>query len=196
MRARLQSRSRDLRGGTGPRIAMNLTRLTQHAAYRQLHIGGKTYEASPTKTWGSRDRSWGVRVVWANAIPRERRALMCRRSSGLWSPTNFADTCTHFDVMEMRRFAMAQFGRISKGDIGSAPTVIPSIEFNIVIEKDPSRAQSGNQIARCLVVGITVDLEVLYNFTCSIRIFHPMLGHGSTSGRGEHVRIIQTGRCE
>src|SRR5882762_8071247 len=48
----------------GPRIAMDLTRLTQHGGYTgKLHIGGKTYEASPTKTWGSRDRSWGVRGV-------------------------------------------------------------------------------------------------------------------------------------
>ena len=59
------------------RLMMDLTRFTQHGGYAgKLTLGGKTYDAAPSRVWGSRDRSWGVRPVGPQApgVP-ERYAL-------------------------------------------------------------------------------------------------------------------------
>ena len=48
----------------GPRLIMDLTRFTQHGGYSgTLTVAGKTYDAKPSRAWGSRDRSWGVRGI-------------------------------------------------------------------------------------------------------------------------------------
>ena len=84
----------------GPKLMMDLTRFTQHGGYTgSLTVAGKTYDASPSRVWGSRDRSWGVRSVG----PQDQAgppAPAMPQFFWLWSPTNFEDTCTHFDVNE------------------------------------------------------------------------------------------------
>src|SRR5208337_5639811 len=50
------------------RLMMDLTRFTQHGGYAgKLTVGGKTFDAAPSRVWGSRDRSWGVRPVGPQA---------------------------------------------------------------------------------------------------------------------------------
>ena len=50
------------------RLMMDLTRFTQHGGYGgRLTVGGKTWDAAPSRVWGSRDRSWGVRPVGIQA---------------------------------------------------------------------------------------------------------------------------------
>ena len=85
----------------GPRLVMDLTRFTQHGGYSgSLTVAGKTYEAKPSRVWGSRDRSWGVRGIGPQDPAGVPGAAAMAQFYWLWSPTNFEDVCTHCDCNE------------------------------------------------------------------------------------------------
>lgn len=84
---------------SGHRIVFDYTRLTQFGRWSGwLEVDGRRFECAPQDTWGSRDRSWGVRPVG------ERTPIGAPIDSPqfywLWAPLNFGDFSTHFDVNE------------------------------------------------------------------------------------------------
>ena len=104
----------------GPAAVMDLTRFTQHGGYSgTLTIEGRRFEASPLRTRGSRDRSWGIRGVGERepaGVPDSRPPQFF----WLWSPVNFEDYCTHFDVMENADGARwHQFGAAVRAELGA-----------------------------------------------------------------------------
>ncbi len=83
----------------GQRVWFDYTRLTQFGAWEGwLEVDGEVIEIASADTWGSRDRSWGIRPVG------ERNAYGAPTGMPqfywLWAPLNFEGFCTHFDVNE------------------------------------------------------------------------------------------------
>lgn len=79
---------------------MDTTRLTQWGTWEGSVTppGGHKLEVSPSSTYATRDRSWGVRPVGeqvANNFPPEMPQLFW-----LWAPLHFEDCCTHLAMFE------------------------------------------------------------------------------------------------
>ena len=163
------------------RLFMDYTRLTQHVSVEgTLTIGGETIALAPDRFWGSRDRSWGIRPVG-------------ERDSGapggpfqffwLWSPVNFEDLCTHFDVNEEAdgtRWHEAGMIIPVGGAVESAAAVHYRLDY-----------QSGSRHARAAEVtlrtrageDLVIALTPLYNFSMvGLGYQHPQWGHGMYVG--------------
>jgi hypothetical protein len=84
---------------TGHRVFFDYTRMTQFGTWSGwIEVDGTRHEIDAATTWGSRDRSWGVRPVgerYAYGAPTGEPQFYW-----LWSPVNFDDMCLHFDVNE------------------------------------------------------------------------------------------------
>jgi hypothetical protein len=79
---------------SGPRTTMDYTRLTQNGTYEGwVEVDGKRIELKAADTWGTRDRSWGVRPVGAGdsqpVAPQKPFQFYW-----LWGPCNFDDCFT------------------------------------------------------------------------------------------------------
>lgn len=84
---------------TGVRVLFDYTRLTQFGAWHGwIEVDGRRHDLDEAHTWGSRDRSWGIRPVGergpAGAPTGDPQFYW------LWAPINFETYSTHFDVNE------------------------------------------------------------------------------------------------
>lgn len=84
---------------SGNRIVFDYTRLTQFGRWDGwIEVEGQRLRCTADDTWGSRDRSWGVRPVG------ERTSIGAPTGEPqfywLWAPVNFGEFATHFDVNE------------------------------------------------------------------------------------------------
>jgi hypothetical protein len=79
------------------REAFDYTRLTQFGAWDGvITVDGRDHPLTASTTWGSRDRSWGVRPVG----DRIAGPPVLTQFYWLWAPVSFDDLCAHFDVQE------------------------------------------------------------------------------------------------
>ncbi|MCK9926436.1 hypothetical protein MXD62_04505 [Frankia sp. Mgl5] len=82
----------------GTRLLTDSTRATQMVSWTgQLTAGGEDVRIK-TGTYGTKDRSWGVRGL-VDRIPGAPRSV-APQVFFLWAPLNFADECLHYMVME------------------------------------------------------------------------------------------------
>lgn len=171
---------------SGPRIIMDLTRFTQHGGYAgKLTVGGKTYDATPSRVWGSRDRSWGVRGIGPQD-PAGVPTPGIGQFYWLWSPTNFEDVCTHFDVNENADSSRwHEFGAITRAEPGAALDLTSSVDFNVNYASGTRHAKSTEITLRTPGAGESrIELTTLYNFYMQgIGYFHPKWGHGMYVGQ-------------
>lgn len=83
----------------GNRVQFDYTRLTQFCVWDGwIEVDGERIAIEGHDTWGSRDRSWGIRPVgerYGYGAPAGMPQFYW-----LWSPVNFEDRCLHFDVNE------------------------------------------------------------------------------------------------
>ena len=83
----------------GNRVQFDYTRLTQFGEWSGwIEVDGERIDVDPTETWGSRDRSWGIRPVGERYGYGAPTGLP--QFYWLWSPVNFEGFCLHFDVNE------------------------------------------------------------------------------------------------
>lgn len=83
----------------GQRTVFDYTRLTQFGHWTGwIEVDGNRHEVSPSETYGSRDRSWGVRPV--GPAQDTGAPSGTRQFYWLWAPVNFESYATHFDVNE------------------------------------------------------------------------------------------------
>jgi hypothetical protein len=85
----------------GARVTFDTQRLAQMGSWSgTISVAGKELTVSPGTTWGSRDRSWGVRPVGE----REPAGITADtvRPGGMWSyfPMRFADHCIYYICSE------------------------------------------------------------------------------------------------
>ncbi|WP_116437476.1 MULTISPECIES: hypothetical protein [unclassified Frankia] len=82
----------------GTRLAMDVTRATQMVSWSgAFSTGGEEVRIAPG-TFGTKDRSWGIRGVGDPAPAAPRTALP--QLFFVWAPLNFADECLHYLVFE------------------------------------------------------------------------------------------------
>ncbi|HYB90472.1 MAG TPA: hypothetical protein VEC38_05445 [Candidatus Binataceae bacterium] len=173
---------------TGPRITFDITRFTQHGAYSgTLTVGGRTFDAAPSRVWGVRDRSWGVRTVGAQD-PAGAPSTTLPQFFWLWSPNNFEDVCTHFDVNENADGSRwHEFGGIAPAQPQAALEVASAVDWRIDF-KPGTRHARRVEIDLRLPSGAEhhVELTPIYNFYMQgIGYTHPKWGHGLYVGPDE-----------
>jgi hypothetical protein len=79
-------------------LMMDVTRFTQFGRWEGwIEVDGRQLPLEPTRVWGSRDRSWGIRPIGERAPGP---LLSAPQYFWLWAPLHFDDVCTHFDVNE------------------------------------------------------------------------------------------------
>lgn len=179
-------------GGAG--APTDYTRLAQWGSWSGwINIDGERVELTQESTWGSRDRSWGVRStgepVGRGAPPRTQPQFFW-----LCAPLNFEHCCTHFAVNEesdgRRWHTSGSIVPLVQG--ADAPTVDPgglveplrSVDFAIDWEPGTRRAQS------CSIIlqpwrGDTeiIRLEPITTFQMvGVGYGHPTWNHGTWHG--------------
>ena len=181
-----------LRAGTRP--TYDVTRFAQLGRWEgEIRYAGKSVRIEPTRVYGTKDRSWGIRGVGE----REVGGAPLRRMPQfffLWAPLHWADRCTHFGVFENEHgHAWHQDGAIVPAY--ESPDRIPgvedpgivrmaSVEHQLVYEKGTRRARSA-EITLVEPSGArhAIELEPLLCFRMKgIGYSHPEWGHGVWKG--------------
>ncbi|MGO9602703.1 MAG: hypothetical protein ACLQAT_04750 [Candidatus Binataceae bacterium] len=165
---------------SGPRTTMDLTRFTQHGGYSgSLTVGGRKFDANPANVWGSRDRSWGVRTIGPQD-PAGVPSTTPFQFFWLWSPTNFEDLCTHFDVNENPDGSRwHEFGAVAKADPGALSEIATAVDWKIAYLPKTRHARHAEIIITAPSGQTSVELQTIYNFYMQgIGYGHPKWGHG------------------
>ena len=166
----------------GQRVTTDYTRLTQFGHWNGwLEVEGRRHEVS-ADSYGSRDRSWGVRPV---GPPTELGApVSTPQFFWLWAPVSFPDRATHFDVNEFedgRRWHEVGF---IVPDGSSPAESTPDVDYELSWRKGTRWAERF-ELALRSKEGIETHLsfEPLYEFQMmGIGYFHPEWGHGYWKG--------------
>lgn len=166
---------------SGVRDIFSYTRLTQIGHWDGwLESHGQRIQLDQTTTFGSRDRSWGVRPVG------ERVAIGAPTSSPqfywLWAPVRFANFATHFDINEHAdgtRWHQTAARLNADDTVLEAQAVDYSIEWQSGtrhMQNFQLRYQFGNAQA-------TLDFTPLVHFQMlGLGYGHPEWGHGMWKG--------------
>lgn len=167
---------------SGQRVVLDYTRLTQFGRWEGwIEIGGRRLQCSPAETWGSRDRSWGVRPVGERAPTGA--PVGAPQFYWLWAPVNFGDFATHFDVNELsdgRRWHEVGFV------VPDAGAAIPAdgVDYRIGWRPGTRHAASFSVDLHLAAEGTThVELTPRYEFQMAgLGYGHPEWGHGVWKG--------------
>ena len=85
----------------GARVTFDTQRLAQMGSWTgTLSVAGETFDVKPETTWGSRDRSWGVRPIGEREPEGIYRDTF--KPGGMWSyfPMRFEDHCIYYICSE------------------------------------------------------------------------------------------------
>jgi hypothetical protein len=173
---------------------LDSTRFAQFGRWQgTVRYGGKTVVVDPTRAYGTKDRSWGLRPV---GEPEQGGAPARRLPQVyfLWAPIHWDDHCTHFGTFEdANGYALHQDGAIvpAYGALEEIPGVtdegireMASVEHKIEYAPGTRLAQS----ARIALVERSgerreISLEPLLCFRMKgIGYTHPEWGHGRWKG--------------
>ncbi len=169
---------------SGARLMFDITRYTQHGGYSgSLTVAGKKFDANPAQVWGSRDRSWGVRSIG----PQDPAGVPSSEPPQffwLWSPNNFENLCTHFDVNENSDGSRwHQFGAIAKPDAMAPGETATAVDWKVNYLPGTRHARQAEILLRTATGEHRVELETIYNFYMQgIGYGHPKWGHGMYVG--------------
>jgi hypothetical protein len=162
-------------------VFMDSTRLTQHVEISGvMTVAGERIEVTPQRYWGSRDRSWGVRPVGereADAAPPPAQFFW------LWSPVNFDDLCTHFDVNEEADGTRwHEAGMIAP--VGGAAESAAAVAYRVDFQPGTRHARRAEvTLRRTSGEELRIELQPLYNFSMvGLGYNHPIWGHGMRVG--------------
>jgi len=178
--------------GRGLRKIMDTTRFTQLGHWSGwIEFGGQRRELSREETWGTKDRSWGVRPL----IGGDPRGAPTPAEMGgiffLWAPLHFDDACLHYQLFEdMQGRPLFQVG--ARLGVYDTPDDLPGVEDDTVeamrnLEHQVTFAPTSRMItgAELAMTSIRdgrrhqVRLEPLFAFRMKgIGYSHPTWGHG------------------
>lgn len=167
----------------GQRIIFDYTRLTQFGHWSGwIEIDGARHELTDATSWGSRDRSWGVRPI---GPPTEVGAPTgARQFYWLWAPVNFDSYAMHFDVNEYsdgRRWHQTGFHLPDGFD---EPEESESAEYDISWRSGTRWAETFSMtLTSPSGTARTVVFEPLFEFhMLGIGYGHPEWTHGAWKG--------------
>ncbi|MFQ5667765.1 MAG: hypothetical protein ACE5I7_15235 [Candidatus Binatia bacterium] len=165
----------------GRRTIMDYTRLTQHGTWAgTLTVGSERLDVAAQRFWGSRDRSWGVRPVGEREAGAPSGPV---QFFWLWSPINFDDLCTHFDVNEDatgERWHTTGMVVPTGGEV----QVMRSVSYQLAMQPGTRHARSAAIILQPATGdALRIVLRPLYNFyMVGLGYGHPQWGHGMFVG--------------
>lgn len=167
----------------GARLFMDYTRLTQHGEWTgTLTVQGEQIDVGAQRFLGTRDRSWGIRPVGERETGAPSFPL---QFFWLWSPLNFDDMCTHFDVNEEANGERWHAtGMVIRGGEVEA---MRSVGYRLVMQSGTRHAKSA-EITLQPRTGdeLLIALKPLYNFyMIGLSYGHPQWGHGMFVGENE-----------
>lgn len=170
---------------------MDHTRLTQWGSWEgTVWIDGRAIEVDPATTVATRDRSWGVRPVGAQAPTN--RPPDTPQVFWTWVPLHFDDFCTHMALHEYgdgrRWLETAMLVPIREG----VATPEPAVEWSDLaydIEWEPGRREMRKAVFSATDAGgarRSIAVEKLFTFRMrGIGYTHPYWSHGSSHGELE-----------
>lgn len=166
----------------GVRVVFDYTRLTQFGTWSGwIELDGERLDLDAASTWGSRDRSWGIRPVGERAPTGAPTGPP--QFYWLWAPVSFDGFATHFDVNEHadgQRWHQSGFVAAD----GSPPKEMATVDYRL--EWSPgTRSAVWCEIDLVDRDGATscVRLEPLYHFQMlGIGYGHPEWSHGVWKG--------------
>ena len=165
----------------GGHVFMDSTRLTQHVDVRgRIRVGGTTIEITPERTWGSRDRSWGIRPIGEREpeTPGPPPQFFW-----LWAPLNFDDLCTHFDVCEdADGTRWHEAGMIAPVNGNAEPAA--AVDYRLELQPGTRQARrAALTLHRRSGEALHIELTPLYTFyMVGLGYQHPVWGHGMRVG--------------
>jgi hypothetical protein len=185
------------RNVAGTRVVMDYTRLAQWGTWDGwIEIDSERIDLHRSSTWGSRDRSWGIRGVGERAPGAP--AQMAPQFYWLWAPVNFDDVCTHFDVNEhgdgqqwhRSGYVIPVLGDpatdavLDPGGLPVSAEPMSTVECTIDWEPGTRRATHARiEMSPWNASPLTVDLEPIVTFQMmGIGYFHPDWSHGVFKG--------------
>lgn len=170
---------------SGHRVVFDYTRLTQFGRWEGwIEVGGRRLQCSPAETWGSRDRSWGVRPVGERAPTGA--PMGSPQFYWLWAPVNFGEFATHFDVNELPDgHRWHETGFIAPD--GDTAIAAQRAAYEIAWQPGTRHAQRFSmELSVPDDAPTSVELEPLYHFQmCGLGYGHPEWGHGVWKGELE-----------
>lgn len=84
----------------GPRLVQDITRMTQLGRWSGwVKAGGRTIRLESSRTYGTRDRSWGIRAVGMRD-PQQPASISEFQVWWFWVPAHFPDRAIHFYINE------------------------------------------------------------------------------------------------
>ena len=182
----------------GTRTVMDYTRLTQFGTWEgTVTTGAGTVDVTPDRFLGSRDRSWGIRVVGEPEGGAPGRTLP--QFFWLWAPISFPDGATHFDVNEEtsgRRWheTAVRVPLLADGaapvDTGGRPDSaepMRAVDWHIDWEPGTRRSRAASLTFHPWnAEPVAIDLEPILTFQMlGIGYFHPDWPHGVWKGEAE-----------
>ena len=166
------------------RIFMDYTRLTQHGEWSgTLQINGEAVDVGAQRFWGTRDRSWGIRPVGEREAGVPSFPL---QFFWLWSPVNFDDLCTHFDVNEDGAGEPWHAAGMVVSLDGAVQSM-RSLSYRLTMESGTRHARSAEIVLQPKDGNaLHIGLKPLYNFyMVGLGYGHPQWGHGMYVGDDE-----------
>jgi hypothetical protein len=87
----------------GPRLIMDVTRFAQFGRWEGwIRYAGHEVTVDPSRVYGLKDRSWGVRPVGPPDPGIAPQPPSATQAFFLWAPLHWDDRCTHLGVFEDR----------------------------------------------------------------------------------------------
>lgn len=166
----------------GVRVVMDYTRLTQFGTWSGwIELDGERIGVEAGDTWGSRDRSWGIRMV-GERVPTGAPTGE-PQFYWLWAPVNFEGFATHFDVNEHadgRRWHETGFVVPD----GGTPAAMRAVDYRLAWQPGTRWAAWAEiELAGWDGRRATVRLDPLYHFQMlGIGYGHPEWSHGVWRG--------------
>jgi hypothetical protein len=170
---------------TGQRVLLDYTRLTQFGRWEGwIEVEGHHFECTPADTWGSRDRSWGIRPV-GERVPTG-APVGAPQFYWLWAPVNFGELATHMDVNEDERGRRWHETGFIARDV-EPPVEVRDVEYRIAWQPGTRTAASFEaDLVPWDGPAAHVVLEPRYHFhMLGIGYGHPEWAHGTWKGELE-----------
>ena len=180
----------------GVRGAMEATRFNQFGYWQgELRYDGRTLKIDPSTTYGTKDRSWGVRPVGepdpagAPPLPGQPGGVFF-----LWAPLHWKDRCTHVGLFENTHGVMWHWDGMvlptyeNPDDIPGVedPATLPLMSVAHELEYIPGTRRARRAVIRLTEIGGKVNEVELDAVLCfrmkGIGYSHPEWGHGRWKG--------------
>ncbi len=183
----------------GLRRIMDTTRFTQLGRWSgSLRYHGRSVELDAGQTYGTKDRSWGIRPLAGG----DRRGAPGVGGPGglffIWAPLHFDDVCVHYQLFEdTRGLPMYSVGAIlpTYDSVDDLPGVeddavrhLRHHEHRLVFEPGSRMVASATLAMTAIDDGSRheIEMEKLFTFRMKgIGYSHPDWGHGQWRGEAE-----------